>query len=195
MDNGIFIVVTIFIVNILYVTIYTVRLLLTMKGYRYLAALSSVFEMIIYVVALSLVLDNLNNIANVLAYAVGFGVGIIVGMKIEERIALGYITVNVITKEYNLDLPNQIRDLGYGVTSWLASGRDGERMMLEILTQRKNERKLYKHIIEIDNGAFIVSSEPKQIHGGFGLNKFGNEEKLTYDGSFSFFIYLVKMDT
>ncbi|MBC8932302.1 hypothetical protein IAI15_38565, partial [Escherichia coli] len=73
--------------------IYTVRLLLTMKGYRYLAALSSVFEMIIYVVALSLVLDNLNNIANVLAYAVGFGVGIIVGMKIEERIALGYITV------------------------------------------------------------------------------------------------------
>ncbi|HBM4511804.1 TPA: hypothetical protein LWO05_002853, partial [Listeria monocytogenes] len=51
MDNGIFIVVTIFIVNILYVTIYTVRLLLTMKGYRYLAALSSVFEMIIYVVA------------------------------------------------------------------------------------------------------------------------------------------------
>ncbi|EAG7698395.1 DUF2179 domain-containing protein, partial [Listeria monocytogenes] len=156
MDNGIFIVATIFIVNILYVTIYTVRLLLTMKGYRYLAALSSVFEMIIYVVALSLVLDNLNNIANVLAYAIGFGVGIIVGMKIEERIALGYITVNVITKEYNLDLPNQIRDLGYGVTSWLASGRDGERMMLEILTQRKNERKLYKHIIEIDNGAFIV---------------------------------------
>ncbi|WP_368319308.1 DUF5698 domain-containing protein, partial [Listeria monocytogenes] len=70
MDNGIFIVVTIFIVNILHVTIYTVRLLLTMKGYRYLAALSSVFEMIFYVVALSLVLDNLNNIANVLAYAV-----------------------------------------------------------------------------------------------------------------------------
>ncbi|EAF9392749.1 DUF2179 domain-containing protein [Listeria monocytogenes] len=171
MDNGIFIVATIFIVNILYVTIYTVRLLLTMKGYRYLAALSSVFEMIIYVVALSLVLDNLNNIANVLAYAIGFGVGIIVGMKIEERIALGYITVNVITKEYNLDLPNQIRDLGYGVTSWLASGRDGERMMLEILTQRKNERKLYKHIIEIDNGAFIVSSVPKQIHGGFWVKQ------------------------
>ncbi|MGJ6937181.1 DUF2179 domain-containing protein [Listeria monocytogenes] len=171
MDNGIFIVATIFIVNILYVTIYTVRLLLTMKGYRYLAALSSVFEMIIYVVALSLVLDNLNNIANVLAYAIGFGVGIIVGMKIEERIALGYITVNVITKEYNLDLPNQIRGLGYGVTSWLASGRDGERMMLEILTQRKNERKLYKHIIEIDNGAFIVSSEPKQIHGGFWVKQ------------------------
>ncbi|EDN8829268.1 DUF2179 domain-containing protein, partial [Listeria monocytogenes] len=72
---------------------------------------------------------------------------------------------------YNLDLPNQIRDLGYGVTSWLASGRDGERMMLEILTQRKNERKLYKHIIEIDNGAFIVSSEPKQIHGGFWVKQ------------------------
>ncbi|WP_088810841.1 MULTISPECIES: DUF2179 domain-containing protein [Listeria] len=161
------IVLTIFIVNILYVAISTVRLLLTMKGYRYLAAFVSVIEMVVYVVALSLVLDNLNNIANVIAYAVGFGVGLFIGMKIEERLALGYITVNVITQEYNLDLPNQIRDLGYGVTSWLANGRDGERMMLEILTPRKNERKLYKEIVAIDEKAFIVSSEPKQIHGGF----------------------------
>ncbi len=142
-----------------------------MKGYRYLAAFASIFEMIIYVVALSLVLDNLNNVYNIIAYAVGFGVGLFIGMKIEERLALGYITVNVITKDYNLDLPNQIRSSGYGVTSWLANGRDGERMMLEILTPRKNERKLYKEIIAIDERAFIVSSEPKQIYGGFWIKQ------------------------
>ncbi|WP_239256514.1 DUF2179 domain-containing protein [Listeria ilorinensis] len=171
MQGGLTIVFIIFIVNILYVAISTIRLLLTMKGYRYLAAFVSMFEMIIYVVALSLVLDNLNNLANVIAYAVGFGVGLFIGMKIEERLALGYITVNVITKEYNLDLPNQIRDAGYGVTSWLANGRDGERMMLEILTPRKNERKLYKEITAIDEKAFIVSSEPKQIYGGFWIKQ------------------------
>ncbi|MBC1522494.1 DUF2179 domain-containing protein [Listeria aquatica] len=167
LEGAVGVVITIFIVNILYVAISTVRLLLTMKGYRYLAAFVSMLEMIIYVVALSLVLNNLNNIANVIAYAVGYGVGLFIGMKIEERLALGYITVNVITKEYNLDLPNQIREKGYGVTSWLANGRDGERMMLEILTPRKYEHKLYKQIIAIDEKAFIVSSEPKQIHGGF----------------------------
>ncbi|WP_163653768.1 DUF2179 domain-containing protein [Listeria sp. PSOL-1] len=171
MENPIIVVLTIFCINILYVALSTIRLLLTMKGYRYLAAFASIFEMIIYVVALSLVLDNLNNVYNIIAYAVGFGVGLFIGMKIEERLALGYITVNVITKDYNLDLPNQIRSSGYGVTSWLANGRDGERMMLEILTPRKNERKLYKEIIAIDERAFIVSSEPKQIYGGFWIKQ------------------------
>ncbi|EFI85363.1 Uncharacterized protein conserved in bacteria (DUF2179) [Listeria grayi] len=171
MDNAIIVLITIFVINILYVTISTIRLLLTMKGYRYFAALSSVVEMMVYVLALSLVLNNLNNIWNVIAYSLGFGVGIVIGMKIEERLALGYITVKVITDGYNLDLPNHIRDLGYGVTSWFASGRDGERMVLEILTQRKNERKLYKEIISLDEKAFIVSTEPKQIYGGFWVKQ------------------------
>lgn len=171
MDNAIIVLITIFVINILYVTISTIRLLLTMKGYRYFAALSSVVEMMVYVLALSLVLNNLNNIWNVIAYSLGFGVGIVIGMKIEERLALGYITVKVITDGYNLDLPNHIRDLGYGVTSWFASGRDGERMVLEILTQRKNERKLYKEIIYLDEKAFIVSTEPKQIYGGFWVKQ------------------------
>lgn len=171
MNNALIILITIFVINILYVTISTVRLLLAMKGYRYLAALSSVIEMMVYVLALSLVLNNLNNIWNIIAYALGFGVGIVIGMKIEERLALGYITVKVITNGYHLDFPNHIRDLGYGVTSWFASGRDGERMVLEILTQRKNERKLYREIIAIDERAFIVSTEPKQIYGGFWIKQ------------------------
>ncbi|EUJ42824.1 DUF2179 domain-containing protein [Listeria riparia] len=171
MGEAVGMILTIFVINILYVSLNTIRLLMTMKGYRYRAAIVSVFEIVVYIVALGMVMSNLNDIANIAAYALGFGVGIVVGMKIEERLALGYITVNVITKDYNLDLANQIRNAGYGVTSWLASGRDGERMMLEILTPRKNENKLYQRIIAIDDKAFIVSSEPKQIYGGFWVKQ------------------------
>ncbi|MBC2324133.1 DUF2179 domain-containing protein [Listeria booriae] len=171
MGEAVGMILTIFFINILYVSLNTIRLLMTMKGYRYRAAIVSVFEIVVYIVALGMVMSNLNDIANIAAYALGFGVGIVVGMKIEERLALGYITVNVITKDYNLDLANQIRNAGYGVTSWLASGRDGERMMLEILTPRKNENKLYQRIIAIDDKAFIVSSEPKQIYGGFWVKQ------------------------
>ncbi len=72
-------------------------------------------------------LDNLDQIQNVIAYALGYGLGVIVGMKIEEKLALGYIMVNVITKELDLDLPKQLREKGYGVTNWVAGGLEGDR--------------------------------------------------------------------
>ncbi len=81
--------------------------------------------------------------------------------------ALGYITVNVITKEYDRDLPKQLRDEGYGVTSWAAQGLEGDRMAFQVLTPRKYELRLYQKIKEIDPKAFIIAYEPKAIHGGF----------------------------
>lgn len=143
------------------------RMILTMKGQRYVAAIISMVEVVIYVIGLGLVLDNLNQIQNLIAYAVGYGIGVIVGMKIEEKLALGFIMVNVITKEYDRDLPKSLREEGFGVTSWPANGLEGNRMALEILTPRKYELKLYNTITELDPKAFIIAYEPKTIHGGF----------------------------
>lgn len=157
----------ILIINVVYVSFFTIRMILTLKGQRYQAAFISMIEVVIYVIGLGLVLDNLNQIQNLIAYAVGYGLGVIVGMKIEEKLALGYITVNVITKEYDKDLPKNLRGLGYGVTSWAANGLEGDRMALQILTPRKYELKLYATIKELDPKAFIIAYEPKTIHGGF----------------------------
>ena len=160
-------VLIIFAINVVYVTFFTVRMILTLKGYRYIAAAVSVVEIIIYVIGLGLVLDNLNEIKNILAYALGYGIGVIIGTKIEEKMALGYITVNVITADVDKELPGLLRGKGYGVTDWSASGLDGGRSALQILTPRKYELKLYTTIKEFDPKAFIISYEPKAIHGGF----------------------------
>ncbi|MCH1624687.1 DUF2179 domain-containing protein [Fredinandcohnia quinoae] len=160
-------VLIILVINIVYVSFFTIRMILTMKGQRYLAAFISTIEVVIYVIGLGLVLDNLDQIQNLIAYALGYGLGVIVGMKIEEKLALGYITVNVITKEYDKDLPRLLREKGYGVTTWLAQGREGDRQSMQILTPRKYELRLYQTIQEIDPKAFIIAYEPKTIHGGF----------------------------
>ncbi|WP_368859883.1 DUF2179 domain-containing protein [Escherichia coli] len=60
-----------------------------------------------------------------------------------------------------------MRDKGYGVTAWLGSGRDGDRLVMEILAKRKNQSRLYKSILELDPRAFVITVEPKQFHGGF----------------------------
>ncbi|WP_144460926.1 DUF2179 domain-containing protein [Siminovitchia fortis] len=167
LENSLVMVAIIFIINVIYVSFFTIRMILTLKGYRYVAAVVSMIEIVIYVVGLGLVLDNLNQIQNLIAYAVGYGIGVIVGTKIEEKMALGYITVNVITKEYDRDLPKQLRDKGYGVTSWAAQGLEGDRMALQVLTPRKYELKLYHLIKDLDPKAFIIAYEPKTIYGGF----------------------------
>lgn len=167
LENSFMMVAIILVINIVYVSFFTIRMILTLKGQRYLAALLSMIEVVIYVLGLGLVLNNLNEIQNLIAYAVGYGIGVVVGMKIEEKLALGYITVNVITSEYDKNLPGILREKGYGVTNWEANGLEGDRMAMQILTPRKFELKLYDTIKNLDPKAFIISYEPKSIHGGF----------------------------
>ncbi len=61
----------IFFINLAYVTLNTLRFLLTMKGYRVIAPLVSMIEITIYILGLSMVLDRLDNPLNLLFYALG----------------------------------------------------------------------------------------------------------------------------
>ena len=161
----------IFLIQVTYVSIFTLRLIFMVKGLTYFASLVSMGEVFVHVIGLSLVLQNLDQPLNVLAYCLGFATGILVGSMIERWMALGYITVQVITTNLNPVLCNQLRDSGYGVTSWLAEGREGYRQMISILVKRKNQRKLFNCIKEIDPKAFIVSYEPASFHGGFLMKR------------------------
>ncbi|MDG0844299.1 DUF2179 domain-containing protein [Staphylococcus equorum] len=174
-------VLAIFIINVAYVTCLTMRTILTLKGYRYVAAIVSFLEVLVYVIGLGMVMSSLDQIQNVLAYAFGFSIGIIVGMKIEEKLALGYTVVNVTSSEYELDLPRQLRDLGYGVTHNTAYGRDGKRLVLQILTPRRFEAKLIETIKQMDAKAFMVAYEPRTIHGGFWAKGVKSKKLKQYD--------------
>lgn len=164
----------IFGINFAYVTLSTIRLLLTMKGYRFIAPIVSMFEIIIYVLGLSLVLDSLDNPINLIVYALGYALGIGVGIKIEDRMALGYTMVTAIlpstSKEEDV-LPNILRAEGFGVTESYGEGREGRRLVLEILSPRNKEKALYQKIKEVESRAFIISYEPKNISGGFWTKK------------------------
>ena len=85
--------------------------------------------------------------------------------------ALGYSVIYIITDSLYHTLPNHLRELGYGVTIESGYGRDGERLILTVLTPRSTERKLYGAIDELSPTAFYYSSEAKYIRGGFWTKK------------------------
>lgn len=170
-ESAVTMIVIILAINIVYVSLSTVRMILTLKGQKYIAATIGTFEIMLYTIGLGLVLDNLDRIENLIAYGIGYGIGVIVGSKIEERLALGYISVNVISTDPDLNFTKTLREKGFGVTSWEAYGMDGDRLAMQILTPRKYEASLYKMIKQIDPKAFVISYEPKNINGGFWVKK------------------------
>lgn len=165
----------IFLINLVYITLNTLRVIFTMRGYRKVAPFIAVVEVTIYTVGLSMVMQYLSNPLYLLAYALGFGVGIYTGMMIEDRLALGYSVIHIITDDLDHSLAEILRNMGYGVTIERGYGRDGERLVLTVLSPRATENKLYKKIDELSPAAFYYSSEAKYIRGGF-LSKKVNEQ-------------------
>lgn len=168
----------VFGIQISYMTLYTIRMIFMMKGLRYAAAGISFAEVGVYLTGLGIVLNNLDDPWNVLAYCAGFASGILVGSKIEERLALGYVTVKVIVPMHelqgpqsNVHLPDELRRAGFGVTCWTGQGRDGERLVMEILAKRTHQAKLTELITQWEPQAFVISYEPRSFIGGFWVKQ------------------------
>lgn len=164
MDKVIYLII---IINVSYMTLMTLRTILVIKGYKTTASFISMLEVFIYLMGLTMVLGDLNEPSKIFAYCLGWGIGVYCGSTIEKRLALGYISFEIIVETVDLDLLNKIRSQGYGVTSWFADGKDGRRLCMTVLAKRNNEQKLKKYILSNCPNAFIITYEPSSIHGGF----------------------------
>ena len=169
--DGLGIIITIVVINIVYVSLFTVRLIFVMKGQRLLASILSTVEVFVYLIGLNIVLANIDKPLNLIAYCLGWGSGVYLGSKIEEWLALGYVTFQIVVDSSESSLPETLRQRGYGVTSWFAEGREGGRLAMLVLVKRSNEKKLLKTVEELAPRAFLISYDPRYFRGGFWTKK------------------------
>ncbi|MEW6524886.1 MAG: DUF2179 domain-containing protein [Bacillota bacterium] len=156
----------IFAARVADVTLGTLRVLMVVRGRRFQAAAIGFFEVTIFLGALSMVVRDLDNPVKVLAYALGFATGNILGSIIEERLALGYMTTQIICRRHDVNLDEILRGQGFGVTVLQGQGREGPRKILLVTVERKALAKLHRCIEEHDPGAFFTVLETRNIHGG-----------------------------
>lgn len=161
----------ILLLQLIYVPIYTLRTIFLVKNVMMLASILGIVEMLIYVFGLSIVFGDDKSIATMVVYAVGFGLGIILGTKLEQRLAIGYINVTVNTQVKNEELICMLRNNGFGVTLCTGEGRDSNRYRMEILTKRNRENELIATVEKYEPKAFIISYEPRRFKGGFLLDR------------------------
>lgn len=154
--------IIIFLIRVIGITISSYRIILMIKGQKILTFITSFIETILYVYALNLVLQRLDNFLNLSTYAIGFAVGNYIGMVIDEKVGIGFETFVVIPSKCDGVITNKLRELGYIVTSVKGEGYSGEKDVLYVIIKRKDIIKFEKFIKNFDPLAFYFTLETKR---------------------------------
>ncbi len=155
--------VLIFLARISDVTLGTLRIIFVSRGNKTVAPILGFFEVLIWVIAISNIIQHLDNVYTYLAWAAGFATGNFIGMRIEERLAIGVNMVRIITKKEATELIGELHRNGYGATVIDARGKDGEVHVIYTLVQRKEIQKLLDLIKTYNPNAFYFVEDIKSV--------------------------------
>jgi len=142
--------------RIIDVSIGTIRVILVIRGQRLKAAVLGFFEVTIWLTAITGIISHITDWLNVVFYGLGFGLGNVVGIWIENRLAVGQQVVRFISTEEGDRITRNLRRRGYGVTEVVASGREGPVGLGFVISSRKKVPDLVGIISGVDPRAVVT---------------------------------------
>ena len=157
----------IFALRVADMTFDTLRMLFVVRGRKGISWVLGFCQSVIFVIAITSVLSNLDNPLNILGYAAGFATGNVVGMLIEERLAVGHVQLSVVSPRRGAAVAQALREAGFAVTEIAARGKDGMVSLLNCSVQRKDVARAEKAAREADAEAFITSEDVRPLRHGF----------------------------
>jgi len=157
----------IFVLRVGDMSLDTIRVLFMVRGKKLLVWVLGFFQALIFVVAISSVLTQLNNILNIIGYATGFATGNIVGMMIENRLAIGHVLVNIISSNRGSFIAERLRASGYAVTEIAGRGMNGTVFELHASVLRKDVSQVETIVLESDPQAFVTAEDVRPVRRGF----------------------------
>ena len=159
----------IFALRMVDITLYTMRMLMVMRGRKIQAWIFGFFQALVFVIAIRAILADLNNWLNIAGYAAGFATGNVLGMALGERLSSGYVHLDVISSRRGTAIAERVRAAGYAVTEIPSWGKDGMVTLLSCSVERKHRNRLSKCIEEVDPEAFITVENVRSVgHGHWG---------------------------
>ncbi len=147
------------------VTVGTFRIILVNQGKKYLAAAAGFIEVLIWIFAMRFIVGHMDVTINLIGYSLGFALGNILGITVEEKIALGFVQLNVISKYYTDKIVDTLRLSNFGVTIIPGEGGTGGVAIIFLIIRRKDFKKVMSIIESIDNEAFITVHHSRPYRG------------------------------
>ena len=160
---------SIFLLRLLDQTLGTLRILYVNKGKPLFGAILGFIESAIWIVAISQVIQDLNDPFLIFGYALGFAAGTIMGSYIENTIAIGDIVVRIfVPKDSDSEkVAEKLRTNGLGVTIINGEGMQGEVTIAWCVTPRKRLKEVMKIVSETTPNAYVTTepTNPTKLTG------------------------------
>ncbi len=167
MENQAVVMFFIFMARVMDVSIRTVRIILIARGFKNIAPFLGFFEVMIWLYAVSKALENVNSIYSYIIYAVGFAAGNYIGMWLEEKIAIGFVSVRIITSKEITALPMQLREEGFDASIVEGRSDKGEIFIIYTVIPRREVKKVLELIKVLEPAGLITLEDVKPLNGGY----------------------------
>ncbi len=157
----------IFLLRIVDVSTGTLRTLYVVRGNRWLAWLLGFVQAMVFVIAVQRAIANLSNWWNLLGYAGGYATGTVVGMWLEEQLAVGYAHLRIVSPRQGQALAARLREAGFAVTEIAARGRDGAVTLLSLSVTRRQIPEIRRIVSQTDPNAFLTVEDIRPLRRGY----------------------------
>lgn len=164
-----YVIVLIFCARLLDVPIGTVRMIMVMNGHRYVSALLGFFEVMIWIVAVGKAIEHIDSVVALVAYGAGFALGTLIGMNIEQRLAIGWRVIRVINPRPELTLTARLHRQGFYATRLDGYGRDGPVEMVFLAARRKLVPSIMEKVAKIAPDAVVSVERAEKVSGFAGV--------------------------
>ncbi|MBD3272238.1 MAG: DUF2179 domain-containing protein [Elusimicrobia bacterium] len=163
-SNTIIIALAIFFIRITDVSLGTLRIIFVSRGIRIIAALCGFFEVLIWLFAISQIMQNLTNYINYFAYAGGFGMGTFLGISIERALYSRTQLIRIITSRDASELLEALTSKGYGLTSVAAQGSRGPVEIIFSIVDRARIQDIINIINQYNPQAFYTVEDIRYVN-------------------------------
>jgi uncharacterized protein YebE (UPF0316 family) len=151
--------VLIFFAEVCVVTLGTLRIIFVARGQKVLAPALGFFEVFIWLLAISQIMQNLGDWTCFVAFALGFTLGNYFGIIIEKKVAMGTVIVRIITHRDAAGLIGRLRGASFGVTCVEGQGTSGKVQIVMTVVKRKQLPEVVALIEAHHPGAFYAVDE------------------------------------
>lgn len=164
--NWIVLPVIVFASRICDVTLGTIRHVMMARGQKKIAPILGFFEVLIWIVVVSQLMQQAHNVLSYIAWAAGFAAGNYIGLIIEERIALGLQIIRIITNQECSELIRQLQIANHGTTVVDANGAKGPVKIILTVVRRKNIEPIINIIQKYNPDAFYSIEDIRDVNRG-----------------------------
>ncbi len=156
----------IFCSRVIDVTLGTMRIVFVSRGLKYLAPLVGFIEVIIWLLAIRVIMQNLNNPVCYIAYGAGFAMGNYIGIYLEKKMAVGRGIIRIITRKEASELIESLRKEGFGVTNLVAQGSSGDVNVIFMVIRRADFEKIVGLVQKFNPQAFYTLEDVRYVSEG-----------------------------